>query len=332
MMVMPCSRLSRTTRSMTWAMTRGARPSDGSSSSSTRGWASRARAMTSICRSPPDSAAASLRRRAASGAKRSKASSNAALRSARDRPRGQDIMPTRRFSSTVSSGITACPSGTWAIPARTICSGLRPVRSVPSSRTRPRRGLIMPLTARSSVVLPAPLAPSTAVMAAVPAEMLTRSSAMTPPYPATSSSTASAGVAGPAGPVSLLMGGAQVGSGHGGIVLNLPRRARRDHLAEVEDHDRVADGHHQVHVMLHDHERTLGGQIANEAAELGQFALVQAAGGLVEQDQRRLGRQRAGQRDPLPHPVGQLTGPGLRHLGGADPVQGLHGLFAQLAL
>jgi hypothetical protein len=46
---------------------------------------------------------------------------------------------------------------------------------------RPRRGLIMPLTARSSVVLPAPLAPSTAVMAPVPAEMLTPSSAMTPP-------------------------------------------------------------------------------------------------------------------------------------------------------
>ena len=106
-------------------------------------------------------------------------------------------MPTRRFSSTVSSGITPCPSGTWAIPARTICSGLRPARSVPSSRMRPRRGLIMPLTARSSVVLPAPFAPSTAVMAAVPAEMLTRSSAMTPPYPATSSSTASAGASSP---------------------------------------------------------------------------------------------------------------------------------------
>ena len=102
-------------------------------------------------------------------------------------------MPTRRFSSTVSSGITPCPSGTCAIPALTICSGLRPARSVPPSRTRPRRGLIMPLTARSSVVLPAPFAPSTAVMAAVPAEMLTPSSAMTPPYPATSPSTASAG-------------------------------------------------------------------------------------------------------------------------------------------
>ena len=102
-------------------------------------------------------------------------------------------MPTRRFSSTVSSGITPCPSGTWAIPARTICSGLRPARSLPPTRMRPRRGLIMPLTARSSVVLPAPFAPSTAVMAAVPAEMLTPSSAMTPPYPATRSSTASAG-------------------------------------------------------------------------------------------------------------------------------------------
>src|SRR6266704_2526792 len=188
--------------------------------------------------------------------------------------------------------MTPCPSGTWATPALTICSGLRPVWSAPSSRTRPRRGLIMPLTARSSVVLPAPFAPSTAVMAAVPAEMLTPSSAITPPYPATRSSTASAGASARAA-AALLTGGlgerriarrAEVGGGHGGIVLNLPRCARRDHLPEVEDHDRVADGHHQVHVMLDHHERSLGGQVADEAAGFGQFALVQAACGLVEQD------------------------------------------------
>src|SRR5512142_287738 len=205
-------------------------------------------------------------------------------------------MPTRRFSSTVSSGITAWPSGTWAIPALTICSGLRPARSAPASRMRPRRGLIMPLTARSSVVLPAPLAPSTAVIADVPAAMLTPFSAVTPPYPATSSSAASAGVA---GTVPLLMGGAEIGRRHGRVVLDLARGARRDHLPEVEDHDRVADGHHQVHVMLDHHERSLGGQVADEPAELGQFALVQAAGGLVEQDQARLGDQRPCQRDPL---------------------------------
>ena len=84
--------------------------------------------------------------------------------------------------------------------------------------------------------------------------------------------------------------------------------------------------------MLDHDQGSLGGQVADEAAELGQFALVQAARGLVEQDQPGLGHQRPGQRDPLPHAVGQLTGPGLRHLRGADPVQGLHGLLAQLAL
>src|SRR5438105_1205370 len=170
-------------------------------------------------------------------------------------------MPTRRFSSTVSSGITACPSGTWAIPARTICSGPRPARSAPASRMRPPRGLSMPLTARSSVVLPAPLAPSTAVIAEVPAEMLTRFSATTPPYPAVSSSTASAGVA---GAVALLTGGAEVGRGHGRVVLDLARGSRRDHLPEVEDHERVADGHHQVHVVLDHHEGSFGGQVTDE--------------------------------------------------------------------
>jgi hypothetical protein len=188
-MVSPYSRLSRTTRSMTCAMTRGARPSDGSSSSSTRGRASRARAMTSICRSPPDSVEASLRRRSASGLKRSYSSSIAAARA--DRVPRHDIIPIRRFSSTVSSGITPCPSGTWAMPARTICSGLWPATLWSASRTRPRRGLIMPLTARSSVVLPAPFAPSTAVMPAASAVTVTPSSTVTPPYPATSPSTSS---------------------------------------------------------------------------------------------------------------------------------------------
>ena len=162
---MPFSRLSRTTMSMTCVMILGARPSDGSSSSSTRGRATRARAITSICRSPPDKVAASLRRRSASTLKRSYASASAAARSARRRAMpGQDIMPIRRFSSTVSSAMTPCPSGTCAIPALAMSSGLRPARSAPSSRTRPPRGRTMPLIARSSVVLPAPLAPSTAVM------------------------------------------------------------------------------------------------------------------------------------------------------------------------
>ena len=127
--------------SMTWVMILGARPSDGSSSSSTRGRATSARAMTSICRSPPDKVAASLRRRSASTLNRSYASASAAARSARRQAMpGQDIMPIRKFSSTVSSAMTPCPSGTCAIPALAMSSGPRPARSAPSSRTRPLRG------------------------------------------------------------------------------------------------------------------------------------------------------------------------------------------------
>ena len=59
---------------------------------------------------------------------------------------------------------------------------------------------------RSSVVLPAPLAPSTAVIVPGRAETETPSSTVTAPYPATIPSTVSATApadAGPAGPVSL---------------------------------------------------------------------------------------------------------------------------------
>ena len=55
---------------MTWATIFGARPSDGSSSSSTRGLAISARAITRICRSPPDSVPALRPRAAASIGKR----------------------------------------------------------------------------------------------------------------------------------------------------------------------------------------------------------------------------------------------------------------------
>ena len=47
--------------------------------------------------------------------------------------------PSRRFSSTVSSAITPRPSGTWAMPRRTIASTRRWPMSRPSSR-RARRG------------------------------------------------------------------------------------------------------------------------------------------------------------------------------------------------
>ena len=70
--------------------------------------------------------------------------------------------PSRRFSSTVSSGTVERPSGTRATPIRTTSSALRPV-SPPVERADPILGLTSPASVRMSVDLPAPFAPITAV-------------------------------------------------------------------------------------------------------------------------------------------------------------------------
>ncbi len=76
----------------------------------------------------------------------------------------------------VSSVITPWPSGTCAIPARAMSAGRRRTMLAPSSRTCPARGRSRPEIVRSSVVLPAPLAPSTAVMVPLAASIETPSS------------------------------------------------------------------------------------------------------------------------------------------------------------
>src|SRR5438477_3855443 len=73
-----------------------------------------------------------------------------------DRP---DDWPTSRFSSTLSDGNSRRPSGTSAIPTRTRACGGNAVMSRPSSKIAPAVGWRRPMIERSSVDLPAPLAP-----------------------------------------------------------------------------------------------------------------------------------------------------------------------------
>ena len=138
----------------------GARPSEGSSRSRRRGRAMSARPMASICCSPPDSDHPSCdvrsRRR---GKSASTASRSAEMLSPRRR---QALVATVRFSSTVRPGNTRRPSGTWASPKRTRASTPSPARLRPSSRMSPWRGRMRPEMLRSSVVFPAPFAPSSA--------------------------------------------------------------------------------------------------------------------------------------------------------------------------
>src|SRR5258708_34959698 len=267
---------------MTCATIFGARPSDGSSSSSTRGADISALAMTRICRSPPDSVPAARRRRSASTVNRREATFRASARPARSR---RASAPRRRFSSTVSSVMTPWPSGTCATPARAMSSGRRRARFVPPTRILPCRGRTNPLIVRSRVVLPAPLAPSTAVIVPALAEIDTPSSTVTPPYPATISSTASAaallmaGLLRPCGRRTLARrAGAllapEVGGGHRRISLHLLWRARRDQPAEVQHEYRVADRHHQVHPVLDHHHAGLVAHAPDHVAHLQHLLLL----------------------------------------------------------
>ncbi|MDT4799315.1 hypothetical protein FQZ97_319690 [compost metagenome] len=92
--------------------TMGARPSDGSSSSSSLGRLISARAMASICCSPPDMVMARWLRRSL----RRGNSSNMRCMSSSAWSMPMGMVPISRFSSTLMSGNTRRPSGDWATP------------------------------------------------------------------------------------------------------------------------------------------------------------------------------------------------------------------------
>src|SRR4051794_522429 len=129
---------------------------------------------------------------------------------------------------------------------------------------RPLRGRTNPLTLRSSVVLPAPLAPRTAVMVAASTSSDTPSRARTAPYVVTTSSICS--IADLSGlRVDLL---AEVGLQHLRVVANLVRSAGRDAAAEVEHDDPVTDLHDEIHVVLDQQHGHPAAEVADETAQL----------------------------------------------------------------
>ncbi len=138
----------------------GARPSDGSSSSSSFGRAISARPIDSICCSPPDSvpprwAMRSFRR--GNSVKTFSTSSSKYLRLSR-------LAPICRFSITVMRGKMRRPSGDCAMRRRAIsCVGMW-VMSVPAKVIVPVRARGLPKMVIISVDLPAPLAPISATI------------------------------------------------------------------------------------------------------------------------------------------------------------------------
>ena len=96
----------------------------------------------------------------------------------------------------------------------------------------------------------------------------------------------------------------------------------------VEYHDRIAQPHHEGHVVLDDQEGGPGGvPVADVVLHRLDHDRVDSGGGLVEQHQLRLAHQHGRELQQFALPVGQLRGRGVGHRGESELGQQMLGPF-----
>ena len=246
----------------------GASPIDSSSSTSRAGSVARPRAIASICCSPPDSVpavcAAALARAAGSGVGRLLDLASAT------RPRWVII---QRFSRTVRFGKMPRPSGMRHSPRRARSSGRAPLTRRPATRTSPagrgwqpgddpqRRRLAGAVRSeqRDDAALGARRGRRRAARRCRRSRRGCRAARAAARRPRPSGGRRRAHVG-------RLLAGAEVGGEHRLVVLDLGGGARGDDPAEVEDVDLVAHLHHELHVVLDQHDgHALAGQLGAAA-------------------------------------------------------------------
>ena len=78
-----------------------------------------------------------------------------------------------------------------------------------------------------------------------------------------------------------------------GVALDLGRNAFRELLAEIHHHEPVGQAHHEIHVVLdQEHGHPFAFELAQQRGELLLLEKAQTCGRLVQQQQRRIGRER----------------------------------------
>src|SRR5215207_7389743 len=211
--------------------------------------------------------------------------------------------PMSTFSFTVRPGNSAFDCGTCDTPMARMRDGCRPTSDFPSSWTSPLRGWSSPLTARSTVDLPAPLGPTMQQTERSGTSRLTSWRTSPPPYPAHTSVSFSISGLHRLLELEVL---AEVRVEHLWVALDLVGRAARDRLAAREDEDRIAKPEHERHVVLDDQERlAVCVELADHLADPLDQRRVDAAGGLVEHDQLRVQHEDLGELEELLLSVGQ---------------------------
>src|SRR5919197_3817313 len=179
----------------------------------------------------------------------------------------------RRLSQTLSSAKRPRPSGTWAMPARATVSARARESGFPAKTISPVCRTV-PETDRSVVVLPAPLAPSSATISPSSTRSETPWSALIGPYRASTPRSSSSG-----GIVS-----SEICLDHLWVCPYVGGLAAGDQAPEVENVHVVADRHDEVHVVLNEQHGQVEvvAQLADDAHKLRHLLVVEPSGRLVQ--------------------------------------------------
>src|SRR6185436_7021752 len=309
---------------------RGASPSEGSSIASSFASYISARAVASICCSPPDSVPAICS--FLSDNLGNSANECSRRRCVSDRLEERNA-PAIRFSSTVSSRNGRRRSGQWTRPRMRIsCAGSASMRS-PAKRTSPSSTMspvvprfmrsskrTRPEIARSSVDLPAPFGPTTPTSSPSSTRSDTPFRICALSYLTQRSFTSSSD-----------MLCTQISLDHLFVLHDVGGRPVGDDLAVIDDDDAVRDRHQLLQLVLdHEHRGALGMQPPEAPAlvqpphrfreQLG-LRRIEPAERLVEQQQLGLGGDGARHLEALQVALRQRGGRLERHVGDADELE-----------
>src|SRR4051812_20738918 len=290
----------------------GARPSEGSSSSSSFGIAIKPRATASICCWPPESVQPNeFSKRLMSGKIANIFSTSSAMTLRVSLPRL--VAPSMMFSRTVSPGKMRRPSGTCASPSRTICSGLSVSIRLPANHTSPDVGRIKPEIVRNVVLFPAPLAPSKVTTSPASTCSETPRSASTLPYALETFLSSSSGMAGSF---------AEIGGNHVRMAQHILGRAFCDLLAEIQYGDLVGDFLDHAHVVVDQEDReAMATQPLQQRDQLLLLGLIQTGTRFIQQQELGMTRKRTRDLDQTLMPIRQIAHHHPGAVGDSDELQ-----------
>src|SRR5258706_8670355 len=189
--------------------------------------------------------------------------------------------------------------------------------------TSPEWNVVCPMMVASSVVLPTPFRPRTASEPRSGSAKVTSSRTIVSPYPARTAESCSA---------SAMRRLAEVHVAYALVRRDLVRRAFHQHLSLHQHRDALREAEHEIHVVLDDQHRDLGGELLELLQNLAGIVRGHSRGRLVEQQHLGLEAERDRDLEEALLAVGQVLRRGRGVVGQAEHAQQVHPFVLDLLM